>query len=253
MNGPMPHVTDDLQLHLDGRLDPSAAARVDEHLAACAECRRAAEELRAVKSAVGTLRREAAPAGLADQVRAALDAEGTRGPRRWPVALGLAAAAVLAVAIWLWPGETVPESAAAGTAAVEDGRLALEWTTADPGDLERRFASRGLPVRVLDLAMMDLALEGGAIRQLAGRPAALYVYRRPDGVRVVCQMFAGALDELPPAARTLERDGFTFLVYRDGPRTLVFWAEGDILCVLASDLPEAEVIALAQGKAMKPA
>jgi hypothetical protein len=32
----------------------------------------------------------------------------------------------------------------------------------------------------------------------------------------------------------------------------VFWAEGDVLCVLASTLPSDDVIQLAIAKAMKP-
>jgi hypothetical protein len=35
--------------------------------------------------------------------------------------------------------------------------------------------------------------------------------------------------------------------------TVVFWQEGDLVCVLASELPAAEVVALAVAKAMAPA
>jgi hypothetical protein len=35
--------------------------------------------------------------------------------------------------------------------------------------------------------------------------------------------------------------------------TLAFWQEGELVCVLAAELPAAEVVALAIAKAMAPA
>ena len=66
-------------------------------------------------------------------------------------------------------------------------------------------------------------------------------------------MFEGRLADLPPPADVREQNGFPFQFYTRGVITVVFWQEGDLLCVLASELPAAEVIALAQAKAMAPA
>jgi anti-sigma factor RsiW len=165
---------------------------------------------------------------------------------------GLAAAAVVVLAVWLWPEQSFVAEASRHASRADSGALALDLATPDPAALERHLADRGRPVRVLDLAMMDLTLTGGSVVSVDGRPAAFYVYRRSDGARVVCLMFPGRLDELPPPRATIAHNGFQFQVYHRGRRTLVFWAEGDTLCVLASDLPESEVIELAKGKAMRP-
>jgi anti-sigma factor RsiW len=45
---PGSHVEDRLPAYLDGRLDPAEQTRISAHLDACAECARAADELRAV-------------------------------------------------------------------------------------------------------------------------------------------------------------------------------------------------------------
>jgi hypothetical protein len=44
--------------------------------------------------------------------------------------------------------------------------------------------------------------------------------------------------------------GISFYVYRRDARTLVFWPEGEVLCVLTSDGDAEEVIALAFAKAV---
>jgi anti-sigma factor RsiW len=247
-----PHVIDELQDRLDGRLDAQSRSRIEAHLASCAICQRAAEDLAAVKTALGRLPLAEGPADLDARVSAALAAESAPAPRRWPWAAAGALAAAAVVALWLWPEASLPQRASQQVARLESGALTLEKTTTSPAELERHFASRGLPVRVLDLGMMGLSLTGGAVVSLDGRPAGLYVYRRQDGARLVCQMLVGRLGELPPAQAVLAHKEFEFHVYRDGARTLVFWAEGQVLCVLISDLPEHEVIELAKAKAMMP-
>lgn len=249
-----PHVIDELQDRLDGRLDPESRSRIEAHLASCAICQRAAEELATVKAALGRQPLAGAPPGLDARISKALAAESASAPGRWRwvAASALAAAAVVAVALWLRPEASLPQHASLQVARFESGALTLEKTTTNPAELERHFASRGLHVRVLDLGMMGLSLTGGSVVSLDGRPAGLYVYRRQDGARLVCQMFVGRLDELPRPQSVVAHQEFEFRIYRDGDRTLVFWAEGQILCVLISNLPEHEVIELAKAKAMLP-
>jgi hypothetical protein len=43
----------------------------------------------------------------------------------------------------------------------------------------------------------------------------------------------------------------SFLIYRRGALTLVFWQEGDVICVLASDIAPEAAVALAFAKAVK--
>ncbi|MGH8699628.1 MAG: hypothetical protein ACREVR_00440, partial [Burkholderiales bacterium] len=128
--------------------------------------------------------------------------------------------------------------------------------TTEPRELERFFA-RGMEFRtqVFDLAMMDYRLAGGRIHKLRGRPSALSVYQGMSddhgAARVLCQMYEGQIDELPPAAEVLERNGIAFRVYRKDGVTAVFWSEGKLICVLVSDLRSDDVIRLAFAKAVK--
>jgi hypothetical protein len=62
-------------------------------------------------------------------------------------------------------------------------------------------------------------------------------------------MFTGRIDELPPAPRTANHNGVAFRVYRSGALTAVYWAEGDLICVLVSDIDSEALLALAFAKA----
>jgi hypothetical protein len=77
----------------------------------------------------------------------------------------------------------------------------------------------------------------------------LYVYRGPGDTRLLCEMFRGRIDELPPAAHIARHNGIDFRVYRQGTLTAVYWPEGDIICVLVSDIGSDAVLALAFAKA----
>ena len=88
---------------------------------------------------------------------------------------------------------------------------------------------------------------------LAGEDSALFVYQGPNGRIVICQMFQGDQADLPPAGDIREQNGIEFHVYQEAGRTLVFWQEGEVLCVLTSDIPVEDLVALAYAKAMKPA
>lgn len=64
-------------------------------------------------------------------------------------------------------------------------------------------------------------------------------------------MYEGLLAELPRTDDVREHNGITFQVYRAGALTLVFWQEGGVVCVLASDAESKTVIQLAYAKAVK--
>jgi hypothetical protein len=65
-------------------------------------------------------------------------------------------------------------------------------------------------------------------------------------------MFAGSEADLPDSSDVREHAGFRFHVLHQGDVTLVFWLEGDLVCVLASRMPTGDLIALAFAKAMPP-
>ena len=279
------HPEEALQDFLDGRLTGAAADDVRAHLETCAPCQAVRNELLLARGALATLRDDdiPMPADLLASVQRALDGEVARaraavapastGPavkpsdetratwaavrrRRWFAVAAVAAALVayLALANRTTPLD-LPAQAARDLGAVGSRSLPLELQTNEAAALERYFADapNGPRVRVIDLGMMGIPLEGGVRHILDGRPSALYAYRTPSGARLACQMYMGRLSDLPPPDNAIDNRGFHFQIYERGGVTVVFWQEGDLVCVLASELPAGEVIALAFEKAMAPA
>lgn len=264
------HPGDRLVDFVDGRLDAAGADAVRAHLIVCADCRAVETELRAAVAATSAMRDEPIemPADLLASVSRALDAEALAQPAAAPPAVrihplmrGLVAALAAAALVLLYvqvgvprPASDLPTIAARDLAAVGSPALPFAVQARDAATLERYFAaSTGPRVRVIDLAMMEIALEGATRHTLAGRPSGLYSYQTPSGARLVCQMYEGRLADLPPPESVRTENGFRFQIYTRGNVTVVFWQEGDLVCVLASELPAAEVVALAVAKAMAPA
>ncbi len=103
----------------DGELETEASADALEHLNMCPECAKRVDEVHRMKDAIRrNFEAERAPAGLADKVRAALrdEQEAPRPPSRsWihhlVLPTGVAAAILLAVAVWQWqrPSDSTPQ------------------------------------------------------------------------------------------------------------------------------------------------
>ena len=256
-----------LQEFLDDRLDAPRQAEVRAHLDGCPECRGELEALRWVRdTALKRLPAEAVPPTLADRVARALDdadrlarptARPVVGPRwrKWASAgvASLLAAAALLLLVLSRSKTALPEAVARDFAEYSSGRLALDVRSSDGAAVERLFAARGIDfrTRVFDLGMMQYQLVGGRIHRLGNRASALFAYRGPEGRDLVCQMYEGRLASLPPPGDVRNQDGIRFQVYRVGKLTLVFWQEGAVVCVLASDAESESVIQLAYAKAVK--
>lgn len=267
MNSEERHPTEELQLLLDQRLASEQQAAVRSHLRDCARCLQEFTALTEVRDALRRrLQDRALPNGLAARVSAALadQPRPTEAPRRLPnrrrvLAWGVSIAAVLLLG--LLAGVLLRRSARADAVemvasdyrALRSGRLGLEVETQDPGTLERHFARSGLPfaTRVFDLRMMGHALAGGRVHRLGSVPSALFVYRGAQGDLVVCQMYEGRLEALRPASEERTHNGVRFRVYRAGDLTLVFWQEGNVICVLAAAGDPESAVQLAFAKAAK--
>lgn len=249
------HDAEELQDLLDGRLDVGRARALREHLERCPECERELEALAWAKRAVAAISPADVPAGLERAIRAA----GARADRPGVARRAFIAAAASVLigsggALWLLRRSrlSLPAAVALDYERFRSGALPLESTLARADALEAFFRERGIPfrTRVLDLAMMRYQLAGGRAHRLGGEPSALFVYRGEVGRTLVCQMYQARLDELPPAADVRDHRGFRFQIYREGDVTVVFWQEGAVVCVLAGDFGEREVVALALEKAM---
>lgn len=260
-----PHPADELQLLLDGRLPPERRATVEEHVARCRRCQRELDALRRVKAVVREdLPEHAVPPDVVARISSTLAAEARGGPARRDravrfgrrgaiVGLSLAAGAALLILLARRGGPDLVRAAAQDFASYHTASLAFQVETGDPRALERFFAGGRVPFapRVFDFGMMGYRLVGGRVHQLAGRPSALFAYENADGRRVLCQMYQGRLSELPHGAEERQHDGIRFRIYRAGALTLVFWQEGSVVCVLATDGDPDTAIELAYAKAVK--
>src|SRR5713101_9815997 len=258
------HLGATLQDFLDGRLDDTRQVEVRAHLDGCPQCRGELEALRWVRDvALKQLPGEKVPPGLANRVTAALDAaDGRTRPAasrtirrrwQWATAGALLAAGALALLLVSRPRADLVDAVTRDFALYSSGTLALDLRSSDGRAVESLYARGGIDfrTRVFDLGMMQYRLVGGRIHRLRGRPSALFAYRGPEGRDLVCQMYEGRLAELPRSDDAREHNGITFQVYRAGRLTLVFWQEGAVVCVLASDAESETVIQLAYAKAVK--
>src|SRR5688572_8241618 len=258
------HYDVEIQDLLDGRLTAPVRAEVESHLEACAQCRGRLEVLRWTRQAtLQTGIGHELPEGLADGVARLLDAEdrqreGAAARRRRARAVWAVAALLVLAAIGGWLLLGTPAAADPPSQVADDyrrhrgGELLLEIETSRPEDAEALFRRRlGFDARVFDLAMMGYRVAGARVHHISGRPSALFAYRGPGGELLLCQMYEGKLEQLPQAAERRLHDGIEFLIYDRGGLTLVFWQEGEVVCVLASDIAAEAVVALAFAKAVK--
>ncbi len=250
------HDLDELSESLDGRLPAERREALAKRVASCPECRAAQEAMAWARTQAGRSR-VAVPPEFQTQLRRAIDREIERTrllTRR--VGLGLAAVVVLGLTVLLTRAPSrspsLPDAVAADFRAWRAGRLAPSLESGDPARLEAHFAEGGLTfrTRVFDLAMMGYVLRGGRVHAVAGRPSALFAYAQtPTGREVICQMLEESLIALPPPEDERESGGIPFRVYAVEDVTLVFWQEGNVLCVLAGDADPESIVQLAFAKA----
>lgn len=265
MSDPSRHPSDLLLDAVDGRLHHEALASLEVHVALCEQCRRELDALQWTKAHVGLVGRATeVPIDLGARARRWLDEEGDRSAPGAPVperrramawiAAAAAAAAVIAGILWLQGGDAVgaPDAAASHLRAFQAGALSLELESSDPEALEAHLrATRAPASRVYDFGMMGYTLAGVRTHALGDSASAVAAYRGPDGQALLCEMYVGRVETLPPPAERRTHNDIDFLVYRVGEVTVVFWQEGVIVCVLAGAGEPEAIIALAFAKAIE--
>lgn len=179
------HLNQALSAYLDGELDEAARAAAEEHLAACAECRAALEDLRGLVRRAHTLDDRPPErdlwAGIAERIGEPSTADVIPlEPRRRRFAFSvpqLAAAAVALMALSggtavlltragaLPPGPVATSNAPRVTAVALPGQRALDSYDAAIGELQQTLTARRgqldtSTVRVLEqsLQVIDLAI-----------------------------------------------------------------------------------------------
>jgi anti-sigma factor RsiW len=172
-----PCVPENVTGYVDGALTPEGAAEVDAHLLACPDCRRQAEEERALRARLRALPSPELRPGFEERLRAALPLRPAR--RHW--ALPLAAALVL-LALWVRGSAAFVAFELARDHAKCFGRAPLPakvWSD-DPGTVTAWFEGQGTELPLVPARVGDMSLVGARYCPLLDRFAAHLYYAEGD-------------------------------------------------------------------------
>lgn len=229
---------------LDGELEPAAAAAAERHIETCAEC----QDLVAVASRVsealrGPVAQMRAPERLRQQIRHALAAEEggkvVAPPRRAPMgrfwqgaASGICVSGLAAaLALMLGPVMTGQNLAVALADNHVDALMrhnTIAVVSSSHHTVKPWFAGRApISPTVIDHADQGFILAGGRVGVVAGRKAAIIVYRR--GAHEI-DLYAWAKDAASLPAQS-ERRGYH----------IVHWTRGDVAYAAISDVQRDEL------------
>jgi anti-sigma factor (TIGR02949 family) len=234
-----------LHAYLDSELEPPSVVEVDRHIAACAACRRAFEQMSALRSGVRAhAQYHAAPAGLEQRIRGRLglgDASaatpGRHAPWRSPftrwLELGAVAAATAAVT---WFGALqyayrAPDVALAEQVVVGHARAVLtshvvDIETSDQHSVKPWLSSRlDFSPPVVDLASEGFPLVGGRLDYLDHRPVAALVFRAREHV-IDLYVWPDASSPRGQSTRTLAKQGYNVVHWSDAG--MQYWAISDL-------------------------
>jgi anti-sigma factor RsiW len=254
---------------VDQELRDPERSSLEVHLTECARCRWAREEERALKQAIrragqGIL----APDGLRDRILSNPRIFAAKSPpaRRWrdyiwpvPQMLrpALAIALILAIALptLYWFKERSEPIAFAAIQTYDlflRGELPVQRAE-NSNEIEAQLTSavggRFHPMGY-DLRAMDLTPIAGLVREIQGRKILVAIYQG-QGRSLFCYTFLGSEEDAPPNAARFFDAGkkMNFYAFSRGEVNAIFHREGEVICILASNMPMAELLALAQSKA----
>jgi hypothetical protein len=176
-----------------------------------------------------------------------------RVPRLRLAVAGAALLIFIAPVIYLrWPAQSVSLSALethrqilAGKVVFLQTQSAAELQTQMVKAVGARFAPMGY-----DLSMMKLRPANGTVQALGDRKILVMVYRG-DGPEITCFTFLGTEKDAPSGAEVLfDRDkNMNFYSFSRAGISAVLHREGEVICILVSKMPAAELLAMARAKA----
>ena len=174
------------QSYLDGELEGAAAAAAERHLESCADCQALAAETADLSDALRTAARHRAPDVLRKRIAAALDREARPTLGRRSFWLGAASgtgvsalAAGFALLALLPPtAATLSQSVVDAHAAALTGNKTIMVASSNHHTVKPWLAAHaGISPPVTDFAQQGFVLTGGRTDKVAGRRAAVAVYR----------------------------------------------------------------------------
>ena len=252
---------------VDLELDQAEQSALEAHLKECSGCRLAFEEELALKQKIRQAgERVHAPALLRNRILSDQRIFPERSRARWQdyiwplprLALpALAAGLLLAIAL---PGLFLlkPKSEPIAAAALETydlfarGELSVRRTE-NPDEiveqLTRAVGGRFHPMGY-DLSAMNLRPVAGVVREIRGRKILVAIYQG-EGGSLLCYTLLGSEADAPAnAAKFFDPDmKMNFYAFSRAGVNAVLHGEGDVICILASEMPMDELLALVKAKA----
>ncbi|MEX0805692.1 MAG: zf-HC2 domain-containing protein [Candidatus Binatia bacterium] len=252
---------------VDHELSSEDLAAAQSHMAECGNCRALYEQERALKQQVrSTAVRVTAPAALRQKVQRLFNeqapgkaAERKRTWQSWFALRALRPAfAVMLIVLALsplvyrwWPVENVSLAALATHEEIIAGQK-VPARVSDPEELRKQLAQavdgRFAPI-ALDLSKMKLVPVTGFMQKIDGREVLMTIYQG-DGRTVTCFTFLGDEADAPQAAEIFYDPAMrmNFYLFSRGDVNGVLHKEGRVICLLASKMAAAELLALVRGK-----
>lgn len=251
-------------------LDPERVT-LENHLQQCARCRLALEQERALKIQIRVAGdRLRTPVRLRHRILSEqqrfLEQGGSAGGWRsylWPVEYirrpAFALAIILFLALPVLYLTIAPTSQPIADAAVQNyalfvkGELPLIRANRVQ-DLEEQL-TRAVDGRFkpmgYDLSTMNLQPVAGAVREWQGRKVLVAIYQGKGG-SLLCYTFLASDRDAPPGAARFFVDAdkkISFYAFSGNGVNAVLYRAGDVTCILVSEMPMEELLALAKAKA----
>lgn len=265
----------ELQLAADRELDGPEAAALESHLSACGSCRSALDDARALRHRLQHAAHCAAPSGLADRLRQALNAcdagqlpaaapggvDDTAeaaglpplstthrpsapsiqvdrvAPRRWARPVAISTAAVAACAVWaLWPMRG--PDLTRELVARHARPLPLELQSDDPRVLEQWLADKvGFRVHVPHPGRGNLALIGTRLSNVRDRPAVFVQYGdgRSPTRRVSLVVYDDPVGDMPVPGEPHPVLGPRVVTTRAAGYRVAAWRQDQLVYSLVAD------------------
>jgi anti-sigma factor RsiW len=253
---------------VDDELSDSELASIESHLRECARCQFAHRQEQALKTAVRAASGAVSlPADLKEKILSGLGRPGKgealnepQGPG-WLSQLAFRPALAFALllllllpVVYLMRSEPAPialsaleshERMVAGSLSYirEENPEKLKIQLAR--SVDGRFGPMGY-----DLSMMGLRPVGGAVQEVAGRKiiVALYEGTAPS---LTCYTFLGTERDVPKGAALFAdpEKKINFYTFSHQGVNGVMHREGELICILVSEIPLPELLALARSKA----
>jgi anti-sigma factor RsiW len=252
---------------VDRELPDPERTSLESHLRECPSCRLAVDQERLLKQEIrGRAERLSAPAALRERILADRRVFPEKTPLRQPKRAwltpgirrsALAAALILLIAL---PAFLLfkPRSEPIADAAIETYNLfakgELSVRRSENADeiveqLSRAVGGNFHPMGY-DLTPMHMSPVAGLVREIQGRKILVAIYQGPGGT-LFCYTFFGSEQDAPASsARFIDPvKKLTFYAFSRGSVNAVLHREGDIICILASEMPMDGLLALAKSKA----